>query len=69
MNNSRLNAAGSSAWMNQLVAALAICAVALSLLLGATPSQAQTVEKDGENVSAIRNLEIGCLFSKFIRDV
>jgi len=44
--------------MNQLVAAPAACAVALGLLFGAIPAQAQTVEKDGDTVRAIHDLDL-----------
>jgi hypothetical protein len=49
VKNSRLDAAGSSARMDQLVAAPAACVIALGLLFGAIPAQAQPppAEPDG----------------------
>ena len=49
----------------KLGTALAVGAVAMCLLLGAGMAQAQTVEKDGDTVTAIRGLQLG----NFIYDV
>jgi hypothetical protein len=49
----------------KLGTALAVGAVAMCLLLGAGMAQAQTVERDGDTVNAIRGLQLG----NFIYDV
>ena len=48
-----------SVMTRKLGTALAVGAVAMCLLLGAGMAQAQTVEKDGDTVTAIRGLQFG----------
>jgi len=58
MKWSHLLTAASSVRINGLGTALAACAFVMSLLLGAGTAQAQTLERDGENATAIRGLEL-----------
>jgi PKD repeat protein len=59
MEISLLVNAVSSVRLNKLGSVLAICTLAMGLLLSASATHAATVERDGDNVRAIRQLTVG----------
>jgi hypothetical protein len=61
MKASKLSIAVLSVRRPRLSTTLAATAVTVILLLGASSAPAQTVDRDGDNAIAIRDLEIGSL--------